>query len=160
TMVYTSAGMDGTPYAERVGIWRPYSRLALLTLCLAPMTSALLFAVIWGLLWLFGRMKNVKHISVRAVPVLAVLVLLAVAFSCLKAFGELGSVNLWSVIIFVGTILFALLSLCGLWLVLRVPREEIRPGVRIHSLLVSSACVVFTLFLWSWHLIGLRLWAP
>src|SRR5579885_373574 len=123
TMVYSSAGMDGTPYAERAGIWWPYSRLALLMLCAALMASALLFAVIWGLLWLLGKMKGVKHMSVRAVPVLAILVLLAVVFSCLKAFGELGSVNLWLVIIFVGTILFALLLL-------------------------------------SWHLIGLRLWAP
>lgn len=160
TMVYTSAEMEGTPYAERVGIWRPYSRLALLAVCAALMVSALLFAVIWSLLWLLGKMKDVKHMSVRVVPVLAILVLLAVVFSCLKAFGELGSVNLWSVIIFVGTILFALLSVCGLWLALRVPREEIRAGVRFHSLLVSSACVVLTLFLLSWHLIGLRLWAP
>jgi hypothetical protein len=62
--------------------------------------------------------------------------------------------------IFVATILFALLSLDGLWRALRVPREAIRSGARIRSLPVSSACVVFTLFLLSWHLIGLRLWAP
>jgi hypothetical protein len=56
-------------------------------------------------------------------------------------------------------ILFAVMSLTGLWLALRARQGEIHPGVRIHSLLVSAACCVVTLFLISWHLIGLRLWA-
>jgi len=51
------------------------------------------------------------------------------------------------------------LSILGLVLVLRVPKEEIHRGVRIHSLLVSSACCVLTGFLLSWHLLALRLWA-
>jgi hypothetical protein len=51
------------------------------------------------------------------------------------------------------------LSIVGLVLVLRVPREEIHCAVRIHSLLVSSACCVLTGFLLSWHLVALRLWA-
>ena len=54
---------------------------------------------------------------------------------------------------------FPILSVIGFVLVLRVPKEEIHRAVRIHSLLVSSACCVITGFLWSWHLLALRLWA-
>jgi len=62
--------------------------------------------------------------------------------------------------IFLGTFFFPLLSIVGLVLVLRAPKGEIHRAVRIHSLLVSSACCVLTAFLWSWHLLALRLWAP
>src|SRR5260370_42623681 len=67
--------------------------------------------------------------------------------------------NLWTLGIFLGTFSFPILSVLGLALVLRVPRDEIHRGVRIHSLLASSACCVITGFLWSWNLVALRLWA-
>jgi hypothetical protein len=52
------------------------------------------------------------------------------------------------------------LSLASLAFAVSVPKAEIHKGVRIHSLLVSMACCVLTLFFSAWHLIGLRLWAP
>jgi hypothetical protein len=54
---------------------------------------------------------------------------------------------------------FALLSLTGLAFAANVPKTEIHKWVRIHSLLVSVACCIVTIFLSAWHLIGLRLWA-
>jgi uncharacterized membrane protein len=81
---------------------------------------------------------------------------------CLSRLGgaQIGSFNLWTAGIFLGTFFFPILSVIGFVLVLRVPKEEIHRAVRIHSLLVSSACCVLTGFLWSWHLLALRLWAP
>src|SRR5439155_23677583 len=99
-------------------------------------------------------------VASRTAPLDATLVLAAVKFSMTKIFEDVGQVNLWSVTIFAGTILFAFLSLLGLWLAVRVARAEIHNGIRIHSLLVSAACCVLTAFFASWHLIGLRLWAP
>jgi hypothetical protein len=52
------------------------------------------------------------------------------------------------------------LSLYGFFLAIRVPKNEIHNGARIHSLLVAMACCVVAVFIASWHLIGLRLWAP
>jgi CubicO group peptidase (beta-lactamase class C family) len=158
--VFVSVGMDSVPYGVRESIFWPYARLAVLGFCLVLLGSSLLFAVVWVLLWLLGKMKNVQHLSVRAVPLAATLVLLAVGFSMTKILEDLGAVNFWSVTIYAGTILFALLSLFGLWLAVRVPRGEISRGVRIHSLLVSLACSVLTAFMASWHLLGLRIWAP
>jgi hypothetical protein len=73
---------------------------------------------------------------------------------------QIGSLNIWTAGIFLGTFFFPLLSIISLVFVFRVPKEEIHRGVRIHSLLVSSACCVATGFLLSWHLLALRLWAP
>ena len=159
-MCLTGAGMDGISYGERVfPVW-PYLRLALLALCFALMITSILFAVVWGLRKLFGGMKDVKHLSVRVAPFVAVLCLAAAIFGFTKAVGNPGVVNGWSVLVWLGTSFFAVLSAVGLALALFVPREEIHRGVRMHSLLVSLSCCIVTLFMASWHLLGLRLWAP
>jgi len=100
------------------------------------------------------------HVRVRAVPLFAVLSLLVSVFAFTKATNEIGVFNFWSLVIFLGTIAFLLLSLAGLALAVSVPKREIHRWARIHSLLVSMACCIVTLFLSSWHVIGLRLWAP
>jgi CubicO group peptidase (beta-lactamase class C family) len=159
-MIYVRSGEDGEPYGERViPIWL-YTRLVILAASVVLMASAPLFALVWGLLWPFGKLKGVKHLRVRAVPLFAVLSLVGILYSFNKATGDISVLNLWSLLIFVGTVAFALLSLAGLALSVSVPREEIHKAVRIHSLLVSAACCIVTLFLSAWHLIGLRLWAP
>jgi len=159
-MAYVGVGIDGEPYGERISPLWPYARLIILIASCVLMASALLFALIWGLRWLFGRLKGVQHLRVRVVPVLAVLSLLCVVFGFTKATDDIGVMNFWAVVVFAGTILFAVLSLLGLALAVNVPKAEIRKGVRIHSLLVAMACCVATLFFSAWHLIGLRLWAP
>jgi hypothetical protein len=89
-----------------------------------------------------------------------VLSLLGVLYTFTKVAEDIGELNLWSLALFVGTVLFALLSLASLAVAVSVPPAEIHKAVRIHSLLVSMACCIVTLFFSAWHLIGLRLWAP
>jgi MFS-type transporter involved in bile tolerance (Atg22 family) len=125
------------------------------------MLTSLPYALVWLFLKLIGAMKDVRHVSVRAVPLSATLMLLIVPLCLMKLGGtQFGSFNFWTMGIFLGTFFFPLLSIAGLILALRVPKEEIHRAVRIHSLLVSSACCVLTGFLWSWHMLALRLWAP
>jgi hypothetical protein len=150
--------MDGEPYGERISpIW-PYGRLAILVGSCVLMASALLYALVWLVMWLFGKLRDVKHLLVRIVPFLAVLSLLAVVFAVGKATRDIGELNFWSLVVYVGTVLFAVLSLTGLAFSVSVPKTEIHKWVRIHSLLVSLACCIVTIFLSAWHLIGLRLW--
>jgi len=155
------SGLDGISYSERGSLAAPFIRIALLSLCLFFMLTSLPYALVWLFLKLIGAMKEVRHLSVRVVPLLATLALLIVPLCFMKLGGsQFGSLNVWTAGIFLGTFFFPLLSILGLTLVLRVPREEIHRGVRIHSLLVSSACCVLTGFFLSWHLLALRLWAP
>jgi hypothetical protein len=159
-MIYVGTSLDSQPYGERISPLWPYTRLVLLIGSGILMASALLFALVWGLRLLFGKLKGVKHLRVRVLPLFAVLCFLAVPFAFSKAFSEIGESNFWPVIVCIGTILFAVLSLVSLAFAVSVPKVEIHKGVRIHSLLVSVACCIVTLFFSAWHLIGLRLWAP
>jgi len=152
---------EGVPYSERSSLALPFLRIALLSLCLFFMLTSLPYALVWLFLKLIGAMKDVRHLSVRVVPLSATLTLLIVPLCLMRLGGtQFGSFNIWTVGIFFGTFFFPLLSILGLILVLHVPKEEIHRTVRIHSLLVSSACCALTGFLWSWHLLALRLWAP
>jgi CubicO group peptidase (beta-lactamase class C family) len=158
--VHVQAGIEGTSYALRGSIIWLYEKLALLGLCAALLASSLLFALVWAPLWAFGKMKEVRHLRVRAAPLAAIFSLAAVFAAGTMILPTLGEMDFWSLLVYAGTLLFAFFSFYGLWLALRVPREEMRLAVRIHSLLVSAACCALTLLLASWGLIGLRLWAP
>src|SRR5258708_24668300 len=106
-------------------------------------------------------MQDVRHLAVRVAPLLSTVFFLIVPLCLAKLnSARIGSFNLWTAGIFLGTFFFPILSVIGFILVLRVPKEEIHRAVRIHSLLASSACCVIAGFLWSWHLLALRLWAP
>ena len=163
-MIYVRSGENGEPYGEKVfPIWF-FTRLLLLTASAVVMASALPYALFWGL-WLvlagfIRKMKRMKHVRVRAVPLFAVLSLAVGVFAFSKATSEVGVFDFWSFLVFVGTIAFLLFSLAGLALAVSVPRKEIHNWARVHSLLVSLACCVVLLFFSAWHLIGLRLWAP
>ncbi len=158
-MIYVCTSIDSQPYGERISPLWPYTRLVLLIGSGVVMASALLFALIWGLRLLFGKLKGVRHLRVRVLPLVAVLSLLAVLFAFSKAFSEIGESDFWPVVVCAGTILFAVLSIASLIVAVSVPKTEIHRGVRIHSLLVSLACCIVTVFFAAWHLIGLRLWA-
>lgn len=160
-MALAGYGLEGIPYSERSSLALPFIRIALLVLCVFLILTSLPFALVWLFLRLAGRMKEVRHFAVRVAPLLATVAFLMVPICFLKLSGpQIGTFNGWTVGIFLGTFCFPLLSIAGLVLVLRVPKNEIHRGVRIHSLLLSSACCVLTGFLWSWHLLALRLWAP
>ncbi|HKV24566.1 MAG TPA: serine hydrolase domain-containing protein [Candidatus Acidoferrum sp.] len=159
-MVFSSQGTEGFSYGERSSILWPFARIALLALCLALMASSLLFAVIWVLRKLFGGMKGVQHLNVRVVPLLASISLLVLFFCFTRLDGvDVGRLTVWTFSVFALSILFPLLSLYALLLAGRVPGNEIHKAVRIHSLFVALSCCVLALFLASWHLIALRLWA-
>jgi CubicO group peptidase (beta-lactamase class C family) len=160
SMAFTSRGQDSVSYAVRTSPVWPYARVVLLILSAVLMLSAVPFALLWLLRKVFGRMQGVRHLSVRIVPLLAVLSLCAIPFCFSRLHGSaIGTPNVLTVGIYAATLLFALLSLIGLVLAVRVPKSEINRAARIHSLLVSSACCVITIFFLSWGLIGLRLWA-
>jgi len=159
-MALSSSGIDSFSYGERTSILWTWLRIVVVALALILMASSLLFGLVWVLRKLFGGLKDVQHLSVRALPLIATVCFVAFFICCTK-FGGLdsGVLNFWTAGIFLLSILFPLLALFSLVLALRVPKSEIAPSVRIHSLLVALACCVLAGFLISWHLVGLRLWA-
>jgi hypothetical protein len=129
------------------------------------MLSSLLFAVVWVPRRLLGRMRAVQHLSVRALPLVAVLcligtfVLLVQAGDATLAINRLGRVTPFSIGVCVLTWLFAVATILGLVQVVRAGPMGVRRSVRIHSLLVVAANVVALAYLAYWGIIGLRTWA-
>ncbi len=163
-LIYVRSGEDGEAYGERISpIW-VFTRLFLVTVSTVVMAAALPYALFWGSWLLLARfikkLKRLKHVRVRAVPLFAVLSLLLVLFAFTKVTDNIGTFNFWSFLVWIMTIVFMVLSLVGLALAVSVPKAGIHKAERIYSLLVSSACCIVTLFLSAWHLIGVRLWAP
>jgi len=160
-MAVAGSGLKGIGYSERSNLDLPFLRITLLSLCFFLMLTTLPYALVWIFMKLVGMMKEAHHLSVRVLPLLATVSFLSVLVCVSKLSGsQIGSFNLWTLGVFLGTFLFPILSVAGFVLALRAVKEEIHRGVRIHSLLVSSACCVLTGFLLSWHLLALRLWAP
>jgi CubicO group peptidase (beta-lactamase class C family) len=141
-------------------IW-PITRMILVIGALFVMLTSIVFAAIWVPRKIFGRMKEAPHLAVRILPLVATLSLLA-AFAMTLIAGPvyLARPGLASISFYLGTIAFAVLSIVGLALALISTRWPISRGVRIHSMMVSVACVGLTSYLAYWHQIGLRLWLP
>jgi hypothetical protein len=159
-MALSGEGLEGFSYGERTSIVWAYTRLALLISCVVLMATSVLFAIVWILQKLFGGMKDVQHLAVRTVPLLSALSFCVLAFCFTRLAWDTGKFTVWNGGFFLMSLLFPLLSLLGLLLAVRVPKNEIHSGVRVHSLLVALACCVVTAYIISWHLVGLRIWAP
>jgi hypothetical protein len=140
-MALSGQGLEGFSYGERTTIAWTYARIVLLVLCVVLMATSLVFAILWILRKVFGGMKDVKHLAVRAVPLLATLAFCGLVFCFTKLGGaDTGKFTLWTAGIFILSVLFPLLSLYALFLAVRVPKTEIHNATRLHSLLVALAC--------------------
>src|SRR6266513_5693369 len=90
------SGLEGIPYSQRSSLIMPFIRIALLSLCLFFMLTSLPFALVWLFLKLVGATKDVRHLSVRAAPLLATLAFWILRFCFLNFFGSsIGTFNRW-----------------------------------------------------------------
>ncbi len=162
-MVFSSQETEGFSYGERTSIIWTYARLVLFVVSIVLMATSLLFAIIWVLRKVFGGMKDVKHLAVRAIPLLATLAFCGLVF-CFTNWPRQAQTRENSRFgppeFSLSASYFRFFRSIGLFLVVRVPKTEIHAGTRIHSLLVALACCIVTVFIASWHVIGLRLWTP
>ena len=99
----------------------------------------------------------------RIWPLLAVLSLVAFVFIFILCSSDLitrlGNLTVWSVLIFLCTVAFAVAAVASAIAVWRAPAEGVRPGVRRYSTIVSVALLIALLYFAYWGMIGLRTWA-
>lgn len=147
--------------------WEAWGEIGGVALIAALLASSVLYALYWIPALLLRRLHALPggrlYLSVRALPLLAIVLLVAVAGAFAMA-GEdslqrLGRITAWSISIFALTILFAVTSLAALAVARHARRWPLRRGVWIHSLLVAAACVALAIYLAYWGVIGLRTWA-
>ena len=125
------------------------------------MITSLLFALIWIPRKLLGKMKDVKHLSLRGLPLLAVcafFLFMVVPMSSPNPFQDLGRITFYSISFFSLTILYAVLSFVALSVSIWSFMWQINRVLRIHSLLVSVGSSILTIYLLYWGYIGWRSW--
>jgi hypothetical protein len=141
--------------------WLPWLELSVIAAALLLMASSVVFALVWVPRKIFGDLKSVGHLRVRAMPVLAALSFL-VAFALVTAalsapIERLGLPTFWSVGIFGSVTAFALFAVLGLALALSTRNRGIRRLVWWHAFAASAVLTVVAAYLAYWGIVG---WMP
>ena len=143
------------------GAWLAFELAAAATTLLL-LISALLFAPVWALVKILGGMQATP-LRTLLFPLLATLSLFAwfvLPFALISdPIQDLGTLSGASLAIFVGSLVFAALTVLSLHACFRSYAVKTDRFVRLHGQLVSVACTVALLYSWNHGLIGLRMWA-
>lgn len=148
---------------RRIPVWVPWLEAAGTAATALLMLSSLAFALVWVPRKIFGQMRSVECISVRAMPVLATLSLgcaqLLMTLAGEDLIERLGRITPWSLGLFVSTLAFAVFAVLGLALALRFRNRPIRRWVWWHAFAASLVLTVVAVYLGYWGIIGWRPWA-
>jgi CubicO group peptidase (beta-lactamase class C family) len=144
--------------------WQAWLRWGVAAAVLSLMLSSLVFALVWIPRRLFGGLRGAPHLSVRYLPLVSVLLLVAVVVVFMTAsaddvLGRLGNPTPWSISLWLLTWLFMLVTVVALVQALRGVRWRMNRGAYLHSLLVALANGLAAAYFLYYGVIGLRTWA-
>ena len=148
---------------KRVPTWLVAAEAVLVVWFLLSFGSILLYAPFWILGGLIRKRRRPAERAMRLLPLIAVLSLIAALSLFVQAgndsFARLGNLTVWSLGIFLTTLIFGIASIAStlaLWL---ARKHEIRSRVRWFSMAVTSALLIATAYFAYWGVIGVRTWA-
>jgi CubicO group peptidase (beta-lactamase class C family) len=157
--VYLQGNMGGN-VRQISGFWAWFQPIAA-ALVVLTMLSTILFALVWVPAKAFGKMKSIPLGSVLP-QLLAPLALFATLTSPMWLGGfspnDMGVMSTASLTLFLGTLLFAALTLYLLFIWFRSSGAA-GGKIRTYSVLVTLACTVTMIYLWNNDILGIRLWA-
>lgn len=147
---------------RRIPAWVVWLEISVIAGFLLLMLSSLAFALVWGPRKIFGRLRKVDCLSVRVLPVLAVLSFMGGLGVLVSAqtdpIGRLGRITPWSLGLFGSTLAFAIFAVLGLALAVRSRNRSIHRGVWWHALVASGFFSVVAVYLGYWGYLGWRTW--
>jgi CubicO group peptidase (beta-lactamase class C family) len=128
------------------------------------MISALLFAPIWIIRKLLGKLDNVVELKIRVLPLSATLIFIVsiLLISIGQAdINNLGNPTFWSVGYWFTSLLFGVLSAISILFAAFTfsKRTEIGIPVWTHSMMLAVALMLLTSYWGYYGLLGLRTWA-
>ena len=148
---------------KRVPAWLAMGEIALTVFFLLSVVSILAYAPFWSIGGVFKKRRRPAERAMRLWPLIAVLSLLGlvgvIIGSSSDSIARLGNVTVWSVGIFLTTLLFGVACLASLIALWRARKQEIRRSVRWYSMVVTTALTVAALYLAYWGFIGIRTWS-
>lgn len=147
-----------------------WAQLAAIALIASLTLSSLFLTPVWGLRNLFGKLPGAGPLSVRVMPLLSTVLLMA--FDGLLAIGLRGMITggsvddmftlgvpcLHSVSVLLVSIAFPLAAAASVYVVYRERRAAMNRMAYWHSVLVTAAVAAVAVYYGYWGLIGLRLW--
>jgi len=163
-----------TPHAEgrfvflggtlrRIPTWLAIGEIAMVAWFLLAFIAILLYAPFWIIGGFFKKRRRPSERSMRLWPLFAVLTLLAFVqifkLSSSDILNRLGNVTVYSVGLFLTSLLFALFSLLSLLAMWKARKQPTRSYVRWFSFAVTPALLIATAYLAWWGVIGIRTWS-
>jgi hypothetical protein len=147
---------------KKISSFRAWTTILLASTFVLAFVSVPLFALVWGIRWIFRRMRQAPSLHIRVLPLLSWLCLVTVplvlAISSDDFLLRFGHRTPWSIAISVSTLGFALFSLASLISCIRARHQPIHRWAYFHSLFVAILFSIATLY-FAWHgFIGYRSW--
>lgn len=161
---------DGITF-KKVSAVRIWSQAAGIGLAASLVLSSVLFAPVWVVRMIFGKLRNAGPLSVRVMPLLGAAFL--IVFDSALAIGlrgvitrnevddltPLGTPSALSITIMLSSIAFALATVASLYVLYRERKTAMNRVVYWHSLAVTGGLLGVAIYYGYWGLIGVRLWA-
>lgn len=156
---------------KQVSALRVWTQIVGIVLVSVLTLSSLLFALVWGLRKLLGKLPNAGPLVVRGLPLLSAFLL--ITYDGLIAIGlrgmitagsiddlfNLGVPSVLSVTILLVSIAFPLAAVASLYVVYRERKAVMNRMAYWHSVMVALAVAAVAVYYGYWGLLGLRLWA-
>jgi hypothetical protein len=153
----------GMSTMKRIPSWLAISEIGAVGHVLFSIALILLYAPFWIIGGLFKKRRRPLERGMRVWPLIAVISLfgiVGISVMCSNDFiSRLGNVTVWSVSLFLTTIVFAAASAASVIALWRAPKQQVRRYVRVYSIIVTTALVIITAYLAYWGIIGLRSWS-
>ena len=159
-MVYATS----SSYYERIASWKPLMYQVLVFGALIIMISAIIYALFWIPVHLYKRLRQrddrSRYLRLRIIPLLAVL---SLVMACVvvgdQTMLEFGQMTVRNIAFYTLTLVFAGLSALSLIISYMGLRKPVKKIALVYGFILSSVCFAMTLYLGSWGIIGLKLWA-
>ena len=154
---------DSQTTIRRIPGWLAIGEILVAGFVMLSISSIVLYAPFWMIGGLARGRRRPAERAMRSWPLIAVLSLVAfvvIFILCSEDLIErLGNFTVWSVALWVVSLLFGLASVVSFLIALRGSSEGTRPGVRRFSRIVSTALLITAAYLTYWGIIGIRSWA-
>jgi len=161
---------DGITF-KKVSALRIWSQAAGIGLGASLVLSSVLFAPVWVVRMIFGKLRNAGPLSVRVMPLLGAAFL--IVFDVALTIGLRGAITLnevddltWlgtpsalAITIMLSSIAFALATAASLYVLYRERMAAMSRVIYWHSLAVTGSLLGVAIYYGYWGVIGVRLWA-
>ena len=149
--------------SRRIPTWLAFFQIALVAWFVLAFIAILLYAPFWIIGGFFKKRRRPQERSIRLWPFISALSLLAFIgifiLSSSDMITRLGNMTIYSVALFLSTLIFALASAAGAFCLWKARNQPIRKSVRSFSVAVTSALLIATAYLLWWGVIGIRTWS-